>query len=277
MRSRPLSAIRPVLALVLLTPVVAAQSSAGAGPATSRPALDPDVDKILTRLEKRQVHDLRARLAWQQRYVIDTPEDATVKRGQIWYQDTDPVARFFIRFTEKIAAGRKDKLDERHMFDGQWYVMLQSRTKTVERRQVRKPDDPGDPYKVGEGVFPLPFGQKKADILREFSVEKIAPGKDEPENTDHIRLTPRSGTRTGQTYRRLDFWVSREGKTAGLPVMVQAAKLDGTGKVNSYITISFADARLNEGFSGSVFDIKTPSGYQEIVEKLEPVPPPVAP
>ena len=282
MRSRPLSSIWVAIVLGLLSPAVAAQPAGTAPPATTQPAvsppaLDPEVDKILTRLEQRKVKDLRARLAWQLRYVTDAPEDSTIKRGEIWYQDTKPVARFFIRFTEKIAAGRKDRLDERHLFDGQWYVTLNSRTKTVERNEVRKPNDKRDPYKIGKGMFPLPFGQKKADILREFKVEKIAPGADEPENTDHIRLIPRAQTQTGQRYRRLDFWVSREGKTAGLPVMVQVAKLDGTGKVNSYITVSFADARLNEGVSGSIFAIKTPAGYDESKNPLKPVPPPRAP
>lgn len=249
-------------------------SWAAAQAPTTQPALDPKVDKILTRLERRSVEDLRARVAWRQRYLIDEEEDALTKKGEIWYQDHEPVARFVIHFTERIAGGRKDKLDERHLFDGCWYVELQSRTKTLTRREVRRPTDRGDPYKVGEGVFPLPFGQKKEHILREFDVELVERHKDDPEETDHIRLTPRGDTRTGELYKRLDFWVQREGPLAGLPMVVRVAKKDGTGRVNSYITISFADARLNTGFSSSVFELKCPPGYEEIVERLEPIPPP---
>jgi hypothetical protein len=240
-------------------------------PSTAPAALDPETDQILTRLEKREVRDLHARLAWRQEYVYESEEDWVTKRGEIWYQQADPVAKFLIHFTEKLTGTRKDQLDERHLFDGCWYVEVQSRTKTVQRREIRRPDDPGDPYKVGEGVFPLPFGQKKEDILREFEVLRLPPETGDPPDSDHLRLLPRAGTRTGQGYKQLDFWIDREGPTAGLPIKVRVAKIDGTGKLNSYITITFSDARLNQGFSGSIFEIRTPPGYVETVEPLRPV------
>lgn len=253
---------------------------AAGGPPDTAPAAapavpDPELDRILTRLEQREVRDLRAGLVWQQWYVLDSEDDLLTKRGEIWYQQAEPVARFLIQFRERISGTRKDRIDERHLFDGCWYTELQSATKTVQRREIRRPDDPANPYKVGEGVFPLPFGQKKADILREFAVERIPPSEGDPPATDHVRLVPREGTRTGASYRELDFWVSREGPTAGLPVKVRVAKLDGTGKVNSHITIGFSDVRLNTGFSSSLFEIRTPPGYTEAPpERLEPVPPP---
>jgi hypothetical protein len=120
-------------------------------------------------------------------------------------------------------------------------------------------------------VFPLPFGQKKEDILREFEVLRLSPEAGDPPVADHLRLLPRSGTRTGQSYKQLDFWIDREGPTAGLPIKVRVAKIDGTGKLNSHITIAFTDAQLNQGFSGSIFEIRTPPGYVEIVEPLRPV------
>jgi hypothetical protein len=244
-------------------------------PAATQAALDPDIDRILTRLEERQVRDLRANVAWRQEYVTDNEEDWVTKRGEIWFQEADPVAKFFIHFTEKLAGNRRDKLDERHLFDGCWYVQADARTKTVERREVRRPNDPGNPYKVGEGVFPLPFGQKKADILREFDVQKVPAEDKDPPNADHLRLLPREGTRSGESYKQLDFWVDREGPTAGLPSKVRVAKIDGTGKVNSYITSTFSNVQLNTGFSGSVFELKTPPGYTETPpEYLNPIEPP---
>lgn len=245
-----------------------------AGAAATQPALDPEIDKILTRLEQRDVRDLHAKLSWRQHYVTDLEEDDVTKTGEIRYKKGTPVARFLIKFTEKLANNRKDKLDEQHLFDGCWYTELQSRTKTVVRREIRRPDDAGDPYKVGQGVFPLPFGQKKAEILREFEVERVPPAANDPPATDHVRLLPREQTRTGETYKQLDFWIDREGPTAGLPIKVQVAKKDGTGKLNSYITITFGDAKLNQGFSDSVFEIKVPLGYTEAPpEPLEPIAP----
>ena len=284
MRTRSIRICRPSIILALAAGVVAAAQPTTAPTATMpaaaeapSPPLDPAIDAILTRLEQRRVQDLHARLTWRQEFVVDEPDEVVAKRGELWYQQADPVARFLIHFKEWIKGTEKRALDERHLFDGCWYIEVQSQTKTVQRREVRQPNDAGDPYKVGEGVFPLPFGQKKDDIVREFEVTLLPPANDDPKDADHLRLTPRAGTRTGQNYKELDFWVQRGGATDGLPVKVRVAKLDGTGKLNSHITITFGDAELNKGLRDGLFEIKTPTGYTELVERLEPIPVPQPP
>ena len=236
---------------------------------TSQPDLDPVVDKILTRLENREVKDLRARVRWELSYVIEEDETPDIKLGAIWYKDEKPVPKFKVQFDRKIVGTRSRSLNEIHLFDGRWYVELQSQTKTLTRREVRREDDRVNPYKVGEGPFPLPFGQKKADILAEFEVERVEPKKLDPPKTDHLKLTPRAGTHTGQSYKTVDFWVAREGKEAGLPIKVRVGKKDGTGALNSYITIAFSDVELNPGLDETVFSVDKPAGYEEIVERLE--------
>ncbi len=247
--------------------------SAAAGP------LDPKIDKILTRLEQREIRDLRARLKWELTYAIEEDEEANSKFGTIWYKQGKPVARFKVHFDKKITGTVGRKLDEQHLFDGRWYVELQAHTKTVTRREIRREGDTSNPYKLGQGAFPLPFGQKKADILAEFEVKLLPAKKSDPADTDHLKMIPRPGTGTERTYKTLDFWIAREGKHAGLPVKVLAGKKDGTGAVNSYIEILFSKIELNSGLSESVFEIDVPKGYDEIVERLEPaeLPPPKKP
>lgn len=275
MNPRPIGARLAGIITVLAAAVACyGQKPPAAGAPASQPALDPVVDKILTRLEGRKVHDLRAKVSWMLRYVVDTEEDATTKKGRLWYQQQKPSAKFLVRFTEKIADNRLHKLDERHMFDGRWYVELNSVTKTLTRREIRRAGDVGNPYKLGEGPFPLPFGQTKADILKEFEVTLVPQATSDPPNSDHLKLIPREGTQTRRSYKRVEVWVAREGPQHGLPIKVNTAKKDGTGKVNSYITITFEDVRLNQGFSGSVFEIKRPPGYHEETEPLEPPSPP---
>ncbi len=249
--------------------VVAASGQAAPAPPT-QPA-DPRVDQILTRLAERQVNDLKGDVLWKTVAVLGGEEDALRKRGELWYQDTEPVARFMIHFTGRISGtGRKDRLDEQYMFDGMWYVELKAQTKTVIRREVRKADDLRDPYKIGEGPFPLPFGQKKDDLLREFEIEYVEPADGDPRETDHLKLRPRRGTKTAERYKVLDFWVRQSGDLGGLPVMVQVTKLDGTGRVDSYVTVRFSDIKLNAGVADSVFEIRTPPGFHEEIERLEP-------
>ena len=219
-------------------------------------------------MEKCQVNDLRAKVKWELSYAVEEEEDTTRKLGTIWYRQSNPVAEFKVHFDSKIVGSTKRPLDEQHLFDGFWYTELQSTTKTVTRREIRRKDDKSNPYKLGEGPFPLPFGQSKADILREFAVSIIPPKKSDPKNTDHLRLIPLPDTATGQTYKTVDFWVLKSGADAGLPVKVQAGKLDGTGVVNSNITITFSKIDLNVGLGAGVFKINTPPGYEEVEEPL---------
>lgn len=266
--------LRSKLAGMITLLAVGAPLSAENPPAATQPALDPQVDRILTRLETREVHDLRARVSWKLKYVLDLDEDAVTKQGRIWYQQQKPVPKFLVHFDRKITANRLHKLDERHMFDGRWYVELNSETKTLVRREIRRAGDPANPYKLGEGPFPVPFGQKKADILKEFSVALVPPAPDDPPETDHLRLVPRPGSQTGRDYQAVDVWIARGGRFHGLPVKVHTAKKDGTGKVNSYLTITFDEIRLNEGFSGGVFELRAPPGYDVHEERLDAVTPP---
>lgn len=234
---------------------------------TGATTLDPAIDRILTRLENRQISTLKAGVLWELEYAME--EGKSVKTGTIWYKEMTPSPSFKVRFERKVVDGRQQRLNEEHLFDGRWYVELNSETRTVSRTELRPEGDTSNPYKLGEGAFPVPFGQSKADILREFEVALVPPSGEDPAKSDRLRLTPRSETAIGQTYRTIDFWIAQEGPLSGLPVKVLAAKLDGTGAVNSLITVTFRDVELDTGFSDSVLKIDTPRGYEEIVESLD--------
>lgn len=256
------------------TIMILVAAAAVAGGRAEEPVGKPDevVDKILSRLEQRDVHDLRASVRWVLTYEnpieADENDPGDVKLGKLWYKELDPVPKFLVHFTDRIVANRKRTLDERHMFDGRWYIEVNPRAKSVTRREIRTADDTRNPYKLGEGVFPLPFGQSRADIEREFTITRVENRADDPGNTDRLHLVPRPGTRTAQSYGYVDLWIAREGPVAGLPVKVEAGKLDGTGKLNSKLTITFSDIELDTGFSGSIFKIDTPAGYNEYIEPI---------
>ena len=242
----------------------------GAAPAA---ALDPVIDKILMRLEQRQIESLQADVRWRLHYLTDEPEDDVLRVGEIFYKHERPVARFLLRFARRIIGNTSKNVAEQHLFDGVWYVKLDEERRSIERIQVREPDDPLDPFKLGQGPFPVPFGQSRQSILQEFVVARIDPAPDDPPSTDHLKLTPREGTRTAETYRYVHFWIAREGPEAGLPVKVRAGKLKPTGQLDADITVTFTNPRLNPGLSASVFKIETPRGFDETVQPLAPVDP----
>jgi hypothetical protein len=234
------------------------------------------VERILERLEQRSIDEIQADLSWRVKNVYDEDSDAITKLGKIWYRKGKPSARFLVELTAKISGGRKDKLDERHLFDGQWYVELRPDPMnpgggrgTVTRTQIRRAEDTDDPFRLGEGPFPVPFGQRKDDILREFDVTLVPPESADPPGSDHLRLMPRPGSRTGETYARVDFWISHEGSVDGLPVQVRAEKKDPAGQVNAFITITFTNVGINQAFAESLFKIETPPGFHETVEPIK--------
>jgi hypothetical protein len=242
----------------------------GAAPAA---ALDPVIDKILMRLEQRQIESLQADVRWRLHYLSDEPEDDVIRVGEIFYKHERPVGWFLLRFARRIIGNTSKNVAEQHLFDGVWYVKLDEERRSIERVQVREPDDPLDPFKLGQGPFPVPFGQSKQSILQEFVVARIDPAPDDPPSTDHLKLTPREGTRTAETYRYVHFWIAREGPEAGLPVKVRAGKLKPTGQLDADITVTFTNPRLNPGLSASVFKIETPRGFDETVQPLAPIDP----
>lgn len=237
-------------------------------------SIDPRVDEILSRLEERRVSDLEARLTWEVQHVMDAPDQSDIRKGKIWYKDREPIAVFLVDFDKKINGRRVTRVDEKHMFDGQWYVTLREEQKIVERRQVRTPNDTRDPYKLGDGPFPVPFGQTKADILREFDVRLAPASKDDPKDTDHLLLYPKPRTQMHGKYERLHFWVERDGDKAGLPTKVKLEKYGGVGRVEQIITVTFERAKIDRGFKDNIFEIKTPSGWEETVEYQNQQPPP---
>lgn len=238
--------------------------------APAEPPLDPQIDRILTRLEARKVDDLIADVKWSQAFAIEKEDESDTKVGTIRYMALKPTAKFIIHFRDKIGDGRRNAINETFAFDGCWYWEIKPRAKMVVKYEVRKPDDPHDPYKIGEGIFPLPFGQKKDEILREFTIERRDPGKDDPADTDHLVMTPRPNTRLARLYKTLDFWIARKGELDGLPVQVRVAKLDGTMKVNNRISISFSNVKLNTRFDPKEFELKVPDGYQVETNPLRP-------
>ena len=253
---------------VIITTIAVCVVARGQESAAGTAELDSKVDTILTRLEQRTIEDIQAKVSWTITDKID--ESNVIKSGRIWYRDMKPAAKFLVAFDKKTFANRVRKLSEKHMFDGQWYVELQEATKTMTRKELRHEDEIGNPYALGEGIFPLPFGQKKADILKEFQVELLDPAKSDPPKTDRLRLTPKPGTKTGDRYVWIDFWILQTGKLSGLPVQIRLGKKEGTGRVSEEITVQFTDVKLNKGFSPSIFDIKKPAGYHFSEERLPP-------
>jgi hypothetical protein len=247
---------------------VTAASSAPVPAPSEAAVVDPVVEKILTRLEARDVKDLRANLTWETGDMANQ-DDVIKKKGEILYRQESPAAKFKVHLTQKIVGDRGPKIDEQHMFDGFVYTELNADNKSVVRRAVRSEKDKRNPYKVGEGAFPVPFGQKKADILHEFQVQRIPPAPKDPPKCDHLLLTPRDGTASAEQHKSVEFWINQEdAENPGLPIKVKTVQRGAAKNEESFVVVTFTDVKLNTGMGVAPFEITVPPGFEERFEPL---------
>lgn len=83
--------------------------------------------------------------------------------------------------------------------------MYQQKKQITDR--VRKPGEKVNLLKLGQGPFPLPIGQPREDVLKEFDIS--VPDKIEPKLEHHavIRLSPKADTRFARKFKSIDLWV----------------------------------------------------------------------
>jgi hypothetical protein len=239
-----------------------AVSAAAAGQTTTAPVFkvkhpSPEVDAILDRLESRgeSIEDLQAKLTFKQQDLV--VDDTLTKRGTICFRRDEPNARFAIIFEFP-----QDKR-ELYLFDGRWFTEVNERTKTYQRHEVVREGETIDPFRIGQGPFPLPFGQKKVDILTNFEVTLEEPKPGDPPDTVHLSCVPLPGTQMADSHKRLDFFISQKGATKDLPI-----RLIDHRKGQKRDTIDFAEARLNSSVPGSRFSYAKPkaSGGWQVFE-----------
>jgi len=265
--------VAAVLTLLLIAawvpsgfPAAAAEpASKPAAVLTSPAALDPKTESILDRLEKTGAHidNIEAHIEYKK---IDTIlQDEQKFSGTLRFMKGSPNPRFLIMFDSKEHYKIVYKDKEWHAFDGRWYTDARAKTKQITRREIVGPDDQREVFRLGEGPFPLPFGQKKADILRHFSVQCVSSDKPEdPKNADHLELTPRPGTEMSRKYDTVHFYVDRN---RGLPVRVSTMDKEESNEI--IVSFPADQIKVNISMAASRLDLPRLPGYKVVEERLE--------
>jgi hypothetical protein len=247
------------------TSQAATSQPVAAQPAGSQPAAERGVHTVLHALEQRgeSVKDLKAKIEWQ---VLDQViNDKQVKFGELLFKRDKPRDKFLVKFTRTVVEDQVIDKPEEHLFDGQWYTEKREATKSVIKRQIVRPGEEFDPFKLGQGPFPLPFGQKEAEILAKFQVTCVEPAKDDPANAAHLKLIPKpTAEDMAEKYKELHFFID---KKLDLPVKVVADQKD-----EKLVTVTFTDIRVNTAIPGSAFTVSVPDDptWSVSVESLTP-------
>ncbi len=189
--------------------------------------------------------------------------DKTTRLGKAIYQDQgEGKARIRVSFdkiqrNEKQATG--DKLDY-ELIDGK-LIQRNYRTKNQITDQVIRPGEKIDLFKLGQGPFPLPIGQPKAEVHNQFDVAKIDPASDDPANTLHLQLTPKPKTKLARKFKTIDAWVDTQ---SHMPIRITT--LDSNESTER--TTNLSDVQINAAVSDQDFDLgKLPDQDWNVTEQ----------
>ncbi len=250
------------------------QPRATSKPVTSRPSSgDHDVDEVLDRLEIKgeAIQGLACKLTY--RYItIEPVEDRQVKTGTLLFKKAAPGAAnsmFRIDFDTMILDGVRSHRVETFAFDGQWLTELNQKAKTVIRRQIVRPGKHVDPFRIGKGPFPMPFGQKRDDILKNFKVTQKHLDVGDPPGSIHLHCVPRPKTELARKYSRVEIYVDRK---IELPVRIVTERINDGNRIE----VDFQDIDTRAAPAGSRFRVAVPKGggFEERVEPLPVLPRP---
>lgn len=238
---------RILLLLLMLVCSIAAHAEVPLGPASK-------LDEILDALDRRgkELKDFSADVALHT--VDDRTGQDTAQLGKVVFQRREAdEGRIRVSFDKKrIDEGtggqpvtQEQKLD--YVLDNGWLTDRDYKKKLEVRRQVLRPGQKMNLLKLGEGPFPLPIGQDKDEVKRQFDATKVEATKDDPAGTVHVKLVPKAGTTFAKRFRQIDVYVD--------PKNNMPARIDTVEKAGTTRSTELTNVKLNEGVKDEAFTL----------------------
>ncbi|MCD6304557.1 MAG: outer membrane lipoprotein carrier protein LolA [Planctomycetes bacterium] len=251
-------------AVTAATHPAAAATDATTAPAGHAATVGAAEMELLEALEAagNKYRTIRARLD----YRVDIPSlgDSEQRSGWVAYRkgsDKEPT-KFRVTFeTLRQGAGRAVKVQVDYAFDGYWLTVAKHKIRQMTLYQLAAEGEHIEPLRIGKGPFPLPFGQKAADMIKYFDVRKMPPRPDDPKATDCLRMTTRPRYRKELPVTRLEMWIDRR---THLPVKIRSRE-----KTGNITTVTFSDIKTNGQVSPDVFRIPRRLGWETIRRPLK--------
>jgi len=252
-------------------------TATGSAPADTQSAVSKEVETILDELERagKDIKTLQADIRHEFCEIV--ADEKQTKPGFVRYKAATRrlPARFMVHYykliSEDTVTGEKMAFKRLgwFCFNGRWLREIHGPpVKSVTDREVVKPGEPIDPFELGKGPFPLPFGQKKSRMMKNFEISLLKKGKDKKaktenkdrDNTDHLRLIPRKGTQLAKDHKRIELWIDRK---IHLPLCILAE--DNRKNIT---TVWFRNIKINLPLKDSDLWLPRPKGYSYSKEPL---------
>jgi len=168
--------------------------------------------------------------------------DETTRRGSLVLQRLpDGDTRLRVSLVDKITGNRTTQEQRDVILEGNKLIDRDHRAKKQTTRQVRKPGEKIDLFKLGQGPFPLPVGQSPEEVHAQFDV---TPG----DASDVVVLSPKPNTALAKKFKRIIVTVNAEN---GLPSKIET--LDPNEASRTIATLS--NVRVNQDVSDAEFTL----------------------
>jgi outer membrane lipoprotein-sorting protein len=228
MRLNRLLAVAFALGMPALTyaadpaPIVGPAASSAAGELPANATADQVLDALDQRGKSMQEFTATVKLK------AGDPDvgDESTRIGKISLQKkSDDSTLVRVQFTKRLVGRilRDEKSD--YLLDNGTLTDRDYHKKIENIREVARPGEKINLLKLGEGPFPLPIGQDKADVHKQFAVKMIPLAKEDPPNTIHLELKPLPDTRFFKRFNAIHVWVDRK---TNFPARIKTAAGDGS-------------------------------------------------
>jgi hypothetical protein len=223
---------------------------------------DPDIPATLAGMEQagRDFPAISADLVYHVEFVM--AGDWSRQVGEIRYDagDEDTPPRFYVRFdTVQLSGQAAVASPEEYAFDGRWLTVAKHNLRQMTRYEVVPEGQQVETFELGQGPFPVPFGQQVSVMTEYFDIEKCPARDDDPEDTVHLRFVPRDSHADEVSFVRLDMWVNIE---TFLPV--QLVSVDEGEDITTAI---FSNIRTDYVPEDSDFFLPRRAGWDVITER----------
>ncbi|MFC1783055.1 outer membrane lipoprotein carrier protein LolA [Planctomycetota bacterium] len=262
-----------VICLLTVATNLFAQAHLAGPPYIPRLQIDPQLDKLLDKIELRsnQLKSFQADMLFEQ---LDMEwQTISIRHGKTYYQADEKVVQFLIHFEDWLQkdidddedTSKPSKYDEHLGFDGMWFTHLNAHTKHCLKREISKTPHNRQAFRLGKGDIPLPFAIQKKDVLKEFDVKLIPLDPKKPvklkEPTDHLFLKPKKGSSFAQKYLSLELWISQK---TSLPLQIRYRSDDF-----ETTTVTWSNIQADKKINPATFELKPPAGWDVEITPLE--------
>lgn len=258
-----------ITALWMLASIVFAYS-APAAPAVNPIPENASIDTVLDALDQRG-KSMKEFTADVQLTTEDTAiGDPNTRTGKVLFQKRgdqgDARLNVLLDFQIKKSGGQFIKVSskQQYLLEKGWLYDLDFAKKIRNERQVSKPGDKINLLKLGEGPFPLPIGQSKEDVHKNFDVTMTPLAKGDPDNTIHLQLKPREDTPLAKRFSKIDTWVDRAGN---MPTRIDT--LDAAGSEQRSTQLTNIVVNPQGGLKDTDFTVPTTNGWNVHVDKFQ--------